>query len=1142
MNFFAKLERTKEILRQQGRASIRALAREVAANGEELDELIAELTEIQRCACQDGAALAWVGAQASTELAAPTLETALSALTDNELAKAEGPVPQTDSAGERRQLTVMFCDLVDSTALSASFDPEELREIIRAYQARVGEVVARFDGHIAQYLGDGLLIYFGYPQAHEDDAQRALHAALGILTEIAASNIPLLRSIGSHLAVRVGIHAGIVVIGNSEHGASVERLAVGETPNIAARLQGVAAPGTIVISDAVGQLIGGSFDCADLGEVTIKGITQPVRIAQVLGVSTRRNRFEAATAAGLTPLVGRAQEIGLLTDRWQLAQEGEGQVVLISGEPGLGKSRLLRELREALGDTVTAVLRFQCSPYYTNSAYYPLVDHLERALSFASGTPTAQKLDQLEALVTQHGLPRQHAQLLAELLSLSTGERYPRLTTTPQRQKEDTLAAATDLTLAVADRQCALMLFEDVHWADPTTLEFLEILIDRASSASILIALTHRPAFAPKWTAHGHVTALTLSRLSRAQSGAIVSRLTAGKPLPEGLLEQLLTKTDGVPLFVEELTRSVLESGQLRDLGDRFEYTGTGSDLNVPATLRDSLMARLDRNPEAKEIAQIGAVIGRDFSFELLSAVATLDAITLDNALAYLVASGLAFKRGMTPAVTYTFKHALVQDTAYESLLKTRRQALHAAVANTLETKHPELNATEPDLLAHHHTAAGMPDTAIPLWRQAGALALARVAANEAISHLTKGLELLSTIAPSRSRDESELDLRVLLVAAWSALKGWQATQVADALQPAYVLVKALDHRDAFAGIYYGLAANVGVSGRIGEGLRWAGEALEVARQTQDHRLELAAELLLTIFFIYQGDCAAARLHAQQFDLVHTPEANRQLAAVLNIDPKDDVDLHVALWTWMQGFPDQALTAHQASVANFRASKFPFLLGYSLTMGALVVDFRRDPAALAQRAEEAMAFGRDAALPLYSELLGPMNLALATVRAGRIKEGIPQLRSAIAAWQASGANLLVPYFKAALAEAVAQSGDLSEALRLIDESIAQIERPGWEERAWYPENLRIKGKILARMDRFTEAEQYLLRAIDVAREQQAKSWELRIATTLAEFWQRQGKPHEARELLAPIYGWFTEGLDTPDLQDAESLLDQLGQQ
>jgi class 3 adenylate cyclase/energy-coupling factor transporter ATP-binding protein EcfA2 len=627
----------------------------------------------------------------------------------------EGP-PHRIADAERRQLTVMFCDLAGSTALAERLDPEDLREILRAYQEICSKIVGRYDGHIAKYIGDGLLVYFGYPQAHEDDAQRAVHAGLEIVTGVATLSKPLGASAKTELAVHLGIHTGLVVAGEMGAGSTREETAiVGETPNIAARLEALAKPGSLLISESTYSLTEGLFICEALGSQSLKGISEPVGVYRVKRETDARSRFEATASRGLMPLVGREQEIALLLDRWEQAKEGEGQVVLLSGEAGIGKSRIVRMLRDCvkegegqvvllsgeagigksrivrmLRDCVAAEnhvrLRYQCSPYHTNSALYPIIDQLERAADFARDDSSNIKLDKLHSLLVQSSSdPAEAVPLLAALLSIPTGTRFDTPEMSPKQQKEETLGTLIDQMNGLVKSRPALMIFEDVHWVDPTTQELLDLIVEQAQWVSTLVVITYRPVFNAPWGGHPHVTSLTLNRLGRRQSQEMIGTLTANKPLPKEVLDQILAKTDGVPLFIEELTKAVLEGRLLKEERDRYVLTAPLPPLAIPATLHDSLIARLDRLSPIKEVAQTAAAIGRDFSYELLSAVSGASDDELEDALTQLAEAELIFRRGTPPQAFYTFKHALVRDAAYESLLKAQRKDLHACIAKVLK-------------------------------------------------------------------------------------------------------------------------------------------------------------------------------------------------------------------------------------------------------------------------------------------------------------------------------------------------------------------------------------------------------------------------------------------------------------------------
>ena len=711
---------------------------------------------------------------------------------------------------------------------------------------------------------------------------------------------------------------------------------------------------------------------------------------------------------------------------------------------------------------------------------------------------------------------------------------------TPQKHKDETLRTLVDITEVAARTQPSVLLFEDAHWADPTTLEVLDLLIDRVRSVPLLIVLTHRPEFQPRWSGQGHVGALNLSKLTRTQSAAMVSSLASGKALPEALLEQILTRTDGVPLFVEELTKAILESGDLKEAGDHYEYAGSARAVTIPATLRDSLMARLDRFMPVKEIAQIGAAIGREFSYELIAAVAPMPQAQLDDSLAQLSASGLAFRRGTPPDAVYTFKHALVQDAAYDSLLKSCRQELHGKIARVIEARFPKIKTAEPEVLAHHLTAAGLTEAAIPLWQSAGELALKRMALAEAIAHLNQGLELAFTLPPSPERDAGELGLRSLLGTAWLALKGWPAPEVWTSLHPALPLAKSLGRYDAVAPIFVGLTLNVLSQGRIAESLPWAEEMLDLAKGAGDADLLIAAHAVACGCYFWMGELIKAMEHADKVLDLYDDEEHRYLADVVNHDPKTSAGSCGSVCNWMLGYPDRASRLSNDKDAHARQRGHPFNLGYALMTGAHEFDHRYGYADLRERAEECDRLGRENSLPMLWAYLAPMGHGLAFIREGKPVEAIAPLKAGIAFREASGGKMRNPIWNAFLAEGLALTGSIDNALQLIDEQIVQIERPGWEERVYYAEILRLKGWMLSLKGDLESAERNFLASLDWARRQQAKMWELRTSTSLARLWRSQGKRQDAYDLLAPVYGWFTEGFDTKDLQDAKSLLAELG--
>ena len=768
MTFEELLDQAIALLQRRGRLTYGALKRQFDLDDDYLADLKAELIQGQRLAVdEDGAVLVWTGGtdvspRTASPAPQPGAQPGASDAPRTPILPAPAAPPSPDA--ERRQLTVLFCDLVDSTVLASRLDPEDLRAVVRAYQATCAEVIQRFDGHIAQYLGDGLLVYFGYPQAHEDTVQRAVRSGLGMVEAMGTLNTRLEQEYGVRLAVRLGIHTGLVVVGEIGSGGRQEQLALGETPNIAARLQGLAAPDTVVISEATAHLIHGYFVCQPLGAQALKGLTQPLQVYQVLQESGAQTRLDVATARGLTPLVGRDEEVGLLQRRWDQATAGMGQVVLLSGEAGIGKSRLVQVLKEHITSAPHTRIEWRGSPYHQQSALYPVIDHLQRLLRGHHEAPPAEQLRTLEAALTASGMALSEAvPLLAALLSLPLPASYPPLTLTPQRQRQKTLETLLAWLHAEAQQQPVLLIVEDLHWVDPSTLELLSLLIDQCAPRRLCLVLTARPEFHPPWAMVAHLTALTLRRLAPAEVGRLVTHVVGDKAFPPAVLQEVVRKTDGVPLFVEELTKTVLASGLLEEQEDRYALHGPLPPLAIPATLHDALLARLDRLAAAKVVAQLGATIGRTFAYDVVQAVAPLDAATLQGALAQLVEAEVVAQRGLPPQATYTFKHALIQDAAYESLLRSTRQQYHQRIAQVLAERFPETAETQPEVLAQHYTAAGLHAQALPYWQRAGQRALERSAYREAVGSFEQALSALAHLPETRDTREQAIDLRLAL-------------------------------------------------------------------------------------------------------------------------------------------------------------------------------------------------------------------------------------------------------------------------------------------------------------------------------------------------------------------------------------------
>ncbi|HJR22546.1 MAG TPA: AAA family ATPase [Dongiaceae bacterium] len=1037
-------------------------------------------------------------------------------------------------AAERRQLTIMLCDLVGSTALSARLDPEEMREVLHAYQNTAADAVAHFEGHVAKYMGDGVLAYFGYPRTHEDEAERAVRAGLAIVEAVRALKSPN----GKILQVRVGIATGPVVVGDLiGEGAAREETVVGETPNLAARLQTLAEPDTVVIGSHTRRLVGGLFDLADLGMHTLKGLPTPVRAWRVLGESRAESRFDALRSAVLTPFVGREHELGLVLDRWERAKEGEGQVVLLCGEPGIGKSRLVRALREQLGREAHTFLSHYCSQHHQTSPLHPVIELLERAAGFERDDQPEQRLNKLEALLSLSADNTAGvAPLIAALLRIPTGERYPPINMTPQRQKELTLESLVDQLVGLAGRQPVVAVYEDVHWSDPTTLELLDRVVERIQTLRVLVIVTFRPEFVASWTRYAHVSSLTLGRLSRRQGAAMVERVAGGKSLPASILERIVAKTDGVPLFVEELTRAVFETGLLKDTGGNYVLSSPLPSLEIPATLQDSLMARLDRLAPAREAAQVGAAIGREFSHELLAAVAQMPERSLKEGLADLIDAGLVFRRGSPPQANYAFKHALVQDAAYATLLRDKRRQLHARIAEVLERMFPGIAEAEPELLALHCAEAGLAEKAVEYWLKAGRSAIERSATAEAIAQLTKGLELLASLPEDVTRWQRELDLQIALGVALMAAKGWAAPETGRVNARARELCDQIGETPLLFPVLYGQWVFHVVRAELFAGQEVGKELLRRAEQRRDTAAQVVGHRILGTGFALCGELVDARVHLERALALYDPEQHQRLAFLYAQDPRV-AGLSGLSWALLAlGYLDLAQARSREAIDAAQALSHPNTLAYALLYGSVFSQLSRNRWEMQDRVEALAALATEQGFPHF---LG----AAKAIQGWRLAEtddaraGLEQIREGLAAWRATGAGFCVPYFMGLQAEAHGRANRPQEGLELLAEALTLVNETG--ERLFEAELHRLRGKLLRGMTVLdsAEPEASFRQALAVARGQSARLWELRAATSLARFLAEGGESLKGRKCLRPILAWFTEGLDTPDLQQAKELFD-----
>ena len=1046
------------------------------------------------------------------------------------------PVPrrrrEAGHRGERRHLTVLFCDLADSTELAARLDPEDMAEVLRAYHACCLDVITRWEGHLARFIGDGVLAFFGYPQAHEDDAERAVHAGLELVQAVRAlATVP-----GTALRARVGIATGLVMAGALTGDARDDDV-IGDTPNLAARLQTLAAPATVVISHGTRRLLGGTFTLASLGQQQLKGFAEPVEVWRADGVRHRiGGRFEARSIGQLTPFTGREKEIALLLRRWQRAKAGRGQVVLLCGEAGIGKSRIVRALQERLAAERYTALHYHCSPYYVTSAWHPVINQLERAAGFQDQDDATARVDKLEALLSlSAGDVGAVAPLFASLLSIDTGERYPPLNLTPQQTKARTIEVLHAQLEALAAQSPVLVTLEDAHWIDATTKELFDSSIGRLRCLPVLVVVTFRPYFATSWESQPHVSLLTLARLDRHRAAAMISGLTEHKELPAELVEQIVSKADGVPLFLEELTKAVLESGIVAEAEDGYALTGLPLTVGIPSTLQDSLMARLDRLAAVKEVAQIGAVIGREFPYDLLAKAAHLDQAELQRALRQLTASELIFKREGLPGPSYCFKHALVRDAAYDSLLRSRRQVLHARVARVLEQDFPARVEFQPELLAQHYAGAGMAERAIDCWIKAGRRAIERSALVEAAQHLTFGLRLLQQLPLGEDRDRRELAIQSALGPALLVSRGYAAAEVETAFARMRELCERLgDRRELFLALR-GLWAFRFVRAELHTATEVATELLQIAEEENDVAFRLEAHRAFGMTMLYLGDFESTRIHLGQGASLYDPEQHHAHAFRYGNDPGVVCLSYGAKALWCLGRTSEAAARSEEALQLAHRLKHPFSQTQAHTLAAMLCQHARELGSVVMRAEVAISSSAEYSFP-YWHAIGMILRGWARVQQGTAGDALDEIQRGLTDYRATGATLAVPWFLALEAEARGRAKDIERGLALLAEAETLAENTG--ETYYLAEICRLRGELVwARgLDKADDAEAAFRRSLEIACRQKAKSWELRTSTSLSRILAAAGRRKEALDVLGPICTSFADTPAGADLREARMLL------
>lgn len=1039
-----------------------------------------------------------------------------------------------DSVPERRQLSVMFCDLVGSVALAERLDPEDLHDLLAKYQRLGTKVVEASGGLIARYQGDGILAYFGYPTAQEHDAEQAVATGLELVEAVGK-----LGPLGEALKVRVGIATGIVIVGELVKSAQMdEPPIVGETPNLASRLQAIAEPNAIVIDDRTRRLTGRLFEYDDLGMRELKGFAKPQRAWRVFGRSRVESRFEALHSADL-PLVGRQEELELLLRRWNRAKAGEGQVVLLSGQAGIGKSRLVAALESRLADELHAKLRYSCSPQHQGSALYPIISQLTYAAGISREDSDDQKYDKLDVLVGPSIKDPIDLKLIAELLSIPTSGRFPQDELSPQLRKTRTFAALSSAINELCSEKPLLIIFEDAHWIDPTSAELIELCMENIERQGVFLIMTSRSGFYPSWEDRPYVTQLHLSRLGRAHASAMIKGIAQSASISNPIFEQILDRADGVPLFVEELTKAVIES---EPCAKGVDVAASGRYQLIPSTLQASLLARLDRLSPVREVIQIGAAIGREFPFELLKSVYRFSEAQLTEALRQLVSAELIYRRTESPNKSYKFKHALIQDAAYGTLLKTQRKELHARIAKALEERFPERLETEPEVLAYHFSQAELTDAAIKYWQAAAQRAAERAANVEAVAYYDKALSLLQTAPATAERDQKELMLLIARGLPLTAIKSYAAGEVGDNYHRAHELCKRMGTAPQIFPVLQGLYRYYLVGAELRSALDTTGQLLDIATSTGDKTLLMEAHQAQAFSLGFRGELSAAQEHFDKCMSLFDPDHFRGRMHLYSTDTATSALCLGALIAWLQGYPTRSTAIGDQALARARDVDHPYSLAWALSFTAVLHQLRGEAQRTRELADECVNLSREHDFPFWLASGRIMHGWALADEGGQVDIGIAELRDGLDGWHKTGARIYAPYFTCCLSEGYIAAGQPASGLTPLAEMIATVERTG--EGWWQPELYRLTGELLIKTAQITQndadPEHFLHKALELATHQNAKSLALRATLSLCRLWKQQGRERtRIRESLSTIYRTFDEGSSTRDLRAARQMLDEL---